>query len=73
MTEKQIIRQLLAIIGQATLPIQGAALGQVMNVLQLAEQVASAPDAPAAANTETPNGPAIVIDDGVLVGDGESD
>jgi len=42
MTEKEIIKQLLNIIAQSTLNVQGAALGKLMQVLAYAEQMANA-------------------------------
>jgi len=62
MNEKQVIRYLLGILAQSTLKIEGAGLAQVVAVLREAERIAGEPD-------ETPDDP----DEGVPVGDGDSD
>lgn len=73
MTEKEVIRQLLAVIYQSTLPVQGNALRALNELLAYAEHLV---DAPLSAPTqpEEPNDGDVVITDAVVLGgDGESD
>lgn len=65
MTEKEIIKQLLSIIAQSTLSVQGAALGKLMQVLAYAEKVASA--------KEPASEPAAVPSEGADGGAGDAD
>lgn len=73
MTEKEVIKQLLGIIYQSTLPVQGNALRAVNELLAYAEHLADAPSNVPTQPEEPNDGQPVITDAVFLGGDRESD